>query len=201
MIIHLLRRVVGSINARRNISSSRLTTAFRRRQHPVSARSDNSSGELVSDGIDNRELVTRHGDATAGSQATLNLTTVNSIVESSVNTGGAVVNAGAGNANILTVDPGLDPAGLKDHGSLTKTIALSGGSPAIDSGNAMITTGTDERGIIRDAIPDLGAFEFVGGLLAAGADSGHAAQIKSTPTGHPAVQPAALRRHVWAASA
>jgi hypothetical protein len=129
----------------------------------------NGSHELVNE---------RHADATTGSQATLNLVTVRSIVESFANNEGTIINAGPGDANILAVDPVLDPLGLRDNGGPTRTIALAGGSPAIDAGIAAISTGTDERGVVRDALPDLGAFEFVGGLLAAGADSGVLPHVK-----------------------
>jgi hypothetical protein len=131
------------------------------------------------DPTDNRELVVhRDAGATAGSQAVLNLATVQSIVQSFVNHGGAVVNAGPVDAALLTVDPGLDPAGLQNHGGPTKTIALRPGSPAVDAGSAAVTAGVDQRGFARDARPDLGASEFVGGLLAAGADAGHAPQVE-----------------------
>ena len=45
-------------------------------------------------------------------------------------------------------DPMLDPAGLKDNGGLTQTIALQAGSPAIDQGkrNTILATTTDQRG-------------------------------------------------------
>lgn len=45
-------------------------------------------------------------------------------------------------------DPLFDPAGLKDNGGLTQTIALQAASPAIDQGksNAIMATGTDQRG-------------------------------------------------------
>jgi hypothetical protein len=139
----------------------------------------NLINSILADSTGGNDLVNhRHAGATAGSQASLNLTTVQSIVESIVNNGGAIVNAGPGNANIVTADPGLDPAGLQDHGGLTETIALLVGSPAIDAGNAIVTVGIDQRGVVRDALPDLGAYEFVGGLLAAGADSTHAPEVK-----------------------
>lgn len=47
------------------------------------------------------------------------------------------------------LDPKLDPAGLKDNGGLTQTIALLMGSPALDKGSSNGLTGnltTDQRG-------------------------------------------------------
>ena len=57
------------------------------------------------------------------------------------------------------LDAGFDPAGLKNNGGPTQTVALAAGSPAIDSGSTTLTT--DQRGVARDASPDRGAFEYV----------------------------------------
>ena len=72
-----------------------------------------------------------------------------------------------GTGDLTNTNPGLDPAGLKDNGGPTPTIALVGGSPAIDAGNSNLTT--DQRGFKRPYdIPtvanasngaDIGAFE------------------------------------------
>ena len=71
----------------------------------------------------------------------------------------------------LTGDPLLDPAGLRDNGGLTQTIALQPGSPAIDAGHAATGESADQRGAPRPAdLPgvanatggdgsDIGAFE------------------------------------------
>jgi len=74
------------------------------------------------------------------------------------------------NGNRVGVDPGLDPAGLQDHGGPTWTIALLPGSPAIDAGDnglAVDSEGSllesDQRGSgfprIVHGIVDVGAFE------------------------------------------
>jgi CSLREA domain-containing protein len=57
-------------------------------------------------------------------------------------------------------NPMLDPGGLKDNGGPTKTIAILPGSPAVNVGVAVAGVTTDQRGIPRDAWPDLGAYEF-----------------------------------------
>jgi hypothetical protein len=64
-------------------------------------------------------------------------------------------------------DPMLDPAGLKDNGGPTPTIALLPGSPAIDAGDAALVPAgvtTDQRGAgfarISGGRVDIGAFEF-----------------------------------------
>ncbi|MEM9536736.1 MAG: choice-of-anchor Q domain-containing protein [Cyanobacteria bacterium P01_E01_bin.45] len=93
--------------------------------------------------------------ATSGNNVTLNVT--NSLIE----VGGSQVN-GTNINNIFRVDPKLDPAGLKDNGGTTETIALLPGSPAIDAG---ITNGlsTDQRGTgfkrVAGGQADIGAFE------------------------------------------
>lgn len=63
-------------------------------------------------------------------------------------------------------DPKLDPAGLKDNGGPTQTIALQTDSPAIDAGDDAVcaadpVNGLDQRGVTRPqgAHCDIGAFE------------------------------------------
>lgn len=67
--------------------------------------------------------------------------------------------------NLFTAIEGVDPRleALADNGGPTKTHALKKDSPAI--GNAITGTGitTDQRGVNRDAAPDIGAYEFVPG--------------------------------------
>ena len=72
------------------------------------------------------------------------------------------------NHSLSSTDPLLDPAGLKDNGGATQTIALGPGSPAIDAIPSGIngcgtTIMTDQRGVSRPqgAGCDFGAFEFV----------------------------------------
>jgi hypothetical protein len=78
---------------------------------------------------------------------------------SSDNGGGVLTGSG----DQINTDPRLDPAGLKDNGGLTPTIALLGGSPAIDAGDNSRAPATDQRGIVRPqpvgGISDIGAFE------------------------------------------
>ncbi|MCP4340448.1 MAG: DUF4347 domain-containing protein [Desulfobulbaceae bacterium] len=49
---------------------------------------------------------------------------------------------------------------LQDNGGSTRTHALLVGSPAIDFGTATGAPATDQRGAMRDANPDIGAYEF-----------------------------------------
>jgi cysteine-rich repeat protein len=64
-------------------------------------------------------------------------------------------------ATDLTADPKLDPAGLKDNGGPTTTIALLSDSPAIDAGNDATCRNLDQRGIDRPVglHCDIGAYE------------------------------------------
>jgi len=57
-------------------------------------------------------------------------------------------------ATIPSLDPLLDPNGLKDNGGPTQTIALLSGSPAIDAGDPQVcanppVNGVDQRGYAR----------------------------------------------------
>lgn len=70
--------------------------------------------------------------------------------------------------SFCNTNPKLDPAGLKNNGGPTQTIALITGSPAIDHGNQAVcgappVNGVDQRGLPRstpsDPICDIGAFE------------------------------------------
>ena len=79
---------------------------------------------------------------------------------------GVIPNAGSN--NISTNNPLLGP--LADNGGPTKTHALLVGSPAIDAGDPAITTGVDQRGLLRvvdgdgvgGARVDIGAYELQG---------------------------------------
>ena len=48
---------------------------------------------------------------------------------------------------------------LADNGGPTDTVALKAGSPAIGRANSDNAPNRDQRGIKRDAAPDIGAFE------------------------------------------
>jgi uncharacterized repeat protein (TIGR01451 family)/CSLREA domain-containing protein len=71
-----------------------------------------------------------------------------------------------GNHSLPNTDPLLDPAGLKDNGGPTQTIALQPGSPAIDAipvgvNGCGTTIASDQRGVSRPhgSGCDIGAFE------------------------------------------
>jgi hypothetical protein len=57
------------------------------------------------------------------------------------------------------IDPLLGP--LQDNGGPTQTMALQQGSLAIDNGDPDGAPALDQRGVARDAFPDIGAYEFV----------------------------------------
>lgn len=70
---------------------------------------------------------------------------------------------------IPSLDPKLDPAGLKDNGGPTQTIALLPDSPAINAGDPAVcanppVNGVDQRGYVRPgtgwANCSIGAFEY-----------------------------------------
>ncbi len=72
------------------------------------------------------------------------------------------------NNSLPETDPLLDPAGLKNNGGPTQTIALQPGSPAINAvprgvNGCGTTLTTDQRGVARPQGPrcDIGAFESV----------------------------------------
>lgn len=58
----------------------------------------------------------------------------------------------------LFIDAQLGPIG--DHGGLTQTMALPGGSAAIDAGTATAAPATDQRGRPRFGAVDIGAYEW-----------------------------------------
>jgi len=92
-------------------------------------------------------------DVAARPNDTVNAT--NSLIED-----GATIN-GIDVANIVGVDPQLDPAGLKNNGGPTKTIALQPTSPAINAGANPQSLIYDQRGLAIDRVanPDIGSFE------------------------------------------
>jgi CSLREA domain-containing protein len=59
--------------------------------------------------------------------------------------------------NIKTTNPKLGP--LANNGGPTKTIALLAGSPAIGHADTKTAPSYDQRGVKRDAHPDIGAYE------------------------------------------
>jgi hypothetical protein len=63
---------------------------------------------------------------------------------------------------------GVDPllGSLADRGGPTRTISLEPGSPAIDMTGCASAAPIDQRGLVRDAQPDAGAFEAGAGMPA-----------------------------------
>ena len=64
-------------------------------------------------------------------------------------------------SDIIVAPGGAGVDVLADNGGPTLTHALLAGSVAIDAGNAAVCPATDQRGVLRDASCDVGAFEFV----------------------------------------
>ena len=56
--------------------------------------------------------------------------------------------------------PGLNIGLFADNGSDTWTYALLPGSVAIDAGTASGSPSTDQRNVVRNSIPDIGAYEY-----------------------------------------
>ena len=67
--------------------------------------------------------------------------------------------------DIRNTDPKLGT--LQSNGGPTDTVALLAGSPAINAGNDFFAPSTDQRGIPRVGVSDIGAFEFGGPNLMA----------------------------------
>ncbi len=61
-----------------------------------------------------------------------------------------------------STNPGLDPAGIKNNGGLTPTVALMAGGNPIDNGDIATSLPLDQRSAARVGNPDIGAFEFGG---------------------------------------
>jgi CSLREA domain-containing protein len=85
-------------------------------------------------------------------------------LDSGTSCGFSAANGSSGNTN-----PQLDPAGLKDNGGPTQTIALLAGSPAINAGNGDVcatapVNGVDQRSYVRSgtgyANCSIGAYEY-----------------------------------------
>lgn len=109
----------------------------------------------------------------SGNTATLNYPDINGFFNAAshnnlVNRSGNYPGGGGGNAagglvngvngTILDVNPLLGP--LTNNGGPTPTLALLAGSPAINAGLTAAGLTTDQRGVIRVAPFDIGAFEF-----------------------------------------
>lgn len=61
----------------------------------------------------------------------------------------------------IAADPLLGVLG--DYGGNTQTLPLLSGSPAINAGNNATCTATDQRGVPRQSVCDMGAYEFSSG--------------------------------------
>lgn len=78
---------------------------------------------------------------------------------------GIPINAQSGNQAVgAGVPVGLSPLG--DFGGPTQTHVLLPGSPAIDAGSVLYSPASDQRGVFRSVLPDIGATEFEFGASA-----------------------------------
>ncbi len=73
---------------------------------------------------------------------------------------------GVNGDQVGTVGSPIDPLlrALQNNGGFTQTHALLVGSPAIDLGSLTGAPTSDQRGVVRDATPDIGAYEVSGAL-------------------------------------
>jgi streptogramin lyase len=111
----------------------------------------------------------------------------NSIVANGNGANGDLYTFGGGTitgANNITGHFPLPP--LANNGGPTQTMALLPGSPAIDAGNPALAPATDQRGVVRDSAPDIGAFESRGFTLAVASGDNQSAPV-SQPFANPLV--------------
>ncbi|MBA4373853.1 MAG: hypothetical protein C0402_13460 [Thermodesulfovibrio sp.] len=115
----------------------------------------------------------------------------------------SVVEGGYSGAGNISADPLLDPAGLRDNGGQTRTLALLSGSPAIDAGNNVSCPATDQRGITRPqgSYCDMGAFERLSfRVKPAGVTSGSCVDWTSACDLQYALGLASLGSDIWVAA-
>ncbi|MCW5783054.1 MAG: tandem-95 repeat protein [Nitrospirales bacterium] len=99
----------------------------------------------------------------------MEITLTNSILHNpgSPNSYGTLISGGTnidsdGTAGLGDPLDGQDPilGGLADNGGPTWTHALLAGSPALNAGTTSGAPAVDQRGLTRDAAPDIGAYEY-----------------------------------------
>jgi hypothetical protein len=104
-------------------------------------------GNTLSDGTTPSDI-DGGGDVTAASSHNL------------IGPGGSGGLADGVNGNIVVASSAaLGLGALGDHGGPTQTVSLLSSSPAIDAADPSLAPATDQRGLPRDALPDIGAFE------------------------------------------
>ncbi len=121
------------------------------------------------------------------------LNSINNLISASVSGGDCALNVSASmpvnQKNLvedgsclaeLSGDPKLD-SNLQDNGGPTLTLALLSGSPAIDAGSNSSCPATDQRGVSRDALCDIGAFEVDDSIPSVTIDQ---ASTQADPTGN-----------------
>jgi len=90
---------------------------------------------------------------------TSNCTFQNNLIRNGDGSDGIADNADGNliGSSAAPIDPKLAPLAL--NGSATMTHALLAGTPALDAGRISGAPATDQRGVTRSTIPDIGAFE------------------------------------------
>ncbi len=112
----------------------------------------NLTDSILADSIGSDDLVNDENSSTNGS-AVINATTPNIVTTSSTINGAAAINGSPSSAN-----PQLGLLG--NYGGQTPTIPLQSGSPAQGAGaSANGVPTTDQRGVARGSVLDLGAFQ------------------------------------------
>jgi hypothetical protein len=99
---------------------------------------------------------------TSGSATDTNekLNASSSVFDDAPTTGAGNTVNGTNTGNFFATDPLLGP--LQDNGGATATMALTVGSPAIDTALAASCPSLDQRGFPRLGSCDIGAFEYQG---------------------------------------
>jgi len=148
----------GSVTITNSTISSNTAAGGGRAVYLLSDGSGNTASAVIDNSIIGQadNSVTDFATATINSGTAPTSSGANNLIRNQTSFGGTASNA----------DPRL--AALADNGGPTWTMALLADSPAIGSSNPTLATATDQRGVTRDAAPDIGAYEFVAPVDGAG---------------------------------
>jgi hypothetical protein len=111
----------------------------------------NLTDSILADSLGGADLVNDESSSTAGS-AVVNATTPNIVTSTST------INGAVTNGTPITSNPDLGP--LSYSGGMTPTMPLLPNSPALGAGaSASSVPATDQRGVARGSVIDLGAYQ------------------------------------------